>query len=401
MLKNRPVTHYCMATGSSQGLFTVLLTEEGEGQWLSLIAFVMVMILGAALIQVADVIPSGTENHPTLPDGSSILSMDFAEDGSSLAVIDDSGTNRLFRIQGSSVVEISLLSEPTVVSSFGSDWLVGGESGLLVRIVGEDITSIPILQAEDKVLDLHAEDGSSGWILIERGQNVELRTFDSRIQNPLSFADTGDSSITLTGFDVDNSGNSAIVRGISSVFSNPASPSDIGEVLFVASASLGFAPEATLVQHSIGAAYHSVHISDDPNLMGFAVSSDRLTLIGDDLSVSSEINIGGGSASTVDSEGKLWVFGEQSNVIIIHVDGSIQSLSIQSPQDFPAQSALSNGDSIHVIYNGDRLLIIDSTSLSNPILRPSLLFDGIFLAIAAGACLVLARNFQVMGFDAW
>ena len=88
-------------------------------------------------------------------------------------------------------------------------------------------------------------------------------------------------------------------------------------------------------------------------------------------------------------------------MIIIHVDGSIQSLSVQSPQDFPAQSALSNGDSIHVIYNGDRLLIIDSTSLSNPILRPSLLFDGIFLAIAAGACLVLARNFQVMGFDAW
>ena len=164
------------------------------------------MILGAALIQVGDTVPSGTENHPPLPDGSSIVSMDFAEDGSSLAVIDDSGTNKLFRIQGSNVAEISTSSEPTVVSSFGSAWLVGGESGLLFRIVGEEITSIPILQAEDKVLDLHAEDGSSGWILIERGQNVELRTFDSRIQNPLSFAaDTGDSSITLTGFDVDNS----------------------------------------------------------------------------------------------------------------------------------------------------------------------------------------------------
>ncbi|MEC7435949.1 MAG: hypothetical protein VYB27_02625 [Candidatus Thermoplasmatota archaeon] len=391
-----------MATSPSQGLFAVLLTEEGEGQWLSLIAFVIVMILGAALIQVADVIPSGTENHPTLPDESSILSMDFAEDGSSLAVIDDAGTNRLFRIQGSSVVEISLLSEPTVVSSFGSDWLVGGESGLLVRIVGEDLTSIPILQSGDKVLDLHAQDGSSGWILIEREQNVELRTFDSRIQNPLSFAaDIGDTSVTLTGFDVDDSGNSAIVRGISSVFSNPASPSDIGEVLFVASASLGFAPEATLVQHSIGAAYHSVHISDDPNLMGFAVSSDQLTLIGDDLSVSSDISMGGGTASTVDSEGRLWVFGTESNVLILDSDGSVQSLSVESPEDFSPQSAVLNGDTILVAYNGDRLLVIDSTALSNPILRPSLLFDAIFLAIAAGACLVLARNFQVMGFDAW
>ena len=391
-----------MATSSSQGLFTVLLTEEGEGQWLSFIAFVMVMILGAALIQVADIIPSGTENHPSLPDGSSIVSMDFAEDGSSLAVIDDSGTNKLFRIQGSNVVEISTSSEPTVVSSFGSDWLVGGESGLLVRIVGEDLTSIPILQAEDKVLDLHAQDGSSGWILIERDQNVELRTFDSRIQNPLSFsADIGDNPITLTGFDVDDSGNVAIVRGISSAFSNPGSPTDIGEVLLVASASIGFAPDATLIQHSMGLAYHSVHISDSTNLMGFAVSSDQLTLIGDDLSISSEINIGGGSASTVDSEGRLWVFAEQSNVIILDVDGSIQSLSVESSEDFPAQSAISNGNNIHVIYNGDRLLVIDSTSLSNPILRPSLLFDGIFLAIATGACLVLARNFHVMGFDAW
>ena len=135
--------------------------------------------------------------------------------------------------------------------------------------------------------------------------------------------------------------------------------------------------------------------------MGFAVSTDQLTLIGEDLSVSSEISIGGGSASTVDSEGRLWVFGEESNVIILDADGSVQSLSVESPEDFSSQSAVSNGDTIHVIHNGDRLLVIDSTSLTNPILRPSLLFDGIFLAIAAGACLVLARNFQVMGFDAW
>ncbi|MEC7436830.1 MAG: hypothetical protein VYB27_07085, partial [Candidatus Thermoplasmatota archaeon] len=101
------------------------------------------------------------------------------------------------------------------------------------------------------------------------------------------------------------------------------------------------------------------------------------------------------------SEGRLWVFGAESNVVILDSDGSIQSLSVESPEDFSPQSAVMNGDTIHVIYNGDRLLVIDSTALSNPILRPSLLFDGIFLSIAAGACLVLARNFQVMGFDAW
>jgi len=391
-----------MATGSSQGLFSTLLTEEGEGQWLSLAAFVMVMILGAALIHVADVIPSGTENHPSLPEGSSILSMSFAEDGSSLAIIDDSGTKRLFRIQGSDSVEISLPSEPTIVSSSSSGWLVGGESGLLVRVVGGDTTSLPILQSGDRVLDLHAMDGSSGWILIERGPNVELRTFDSRIQNPLSFAaDIDDSSLTLTGFDVDASGNSAIVRGISSAFSNPGSPSDIGEVLFVASASVGFAPEITLVQHSIGAAYHSVHISEDSQLIGFAVSLDQLTLIGADLSVSSDIDFGGGSASTIDSEGRLWVFGEESNVVVLSADGSVQSLSVESPDGFYADSAVSNGGTLHVIHDGDRLLVIDSSSLTDPIRRPSLLFDSMFLAIAAGACLVLARNFQVMGFDAW
>ena len=182
---------------------------------------------------------------------------------------------------------------------------------------------------------------------------MELRTFDSRIQNPLSFAaDIGDNSITLTGFDVDDSGNAAIVRGISSVFSNPASPSDIGEVLFVASASIGFAPEATLVQHSIGAPYHSVHISDDPNLMGFAVSSDRLTLIGDDLSVSSDISIGGGSASTVDSEGRLWVFGDESNVIIIHVRWVYSKSQCSIPEDFPPNLHFQMEIRIHVIYNG-------------------------------------------------
>ena len=173
---------YCMARDTGGSFFSTLLTEEAEGQWLSLAVFLMVMVLGAALIHVADVIPSGTEHHP-FDDGSEIVSMAFADDGSSLAIVKKSGVNQLFRIQGSVLTEISLPSEPTVVSSYGTSWIVGGKSGLLVRVIGEDTTMLPILLEDDLVLDLHAVDGSSGWILIERGPNVELRTFDTRLSN--------------------------------------------------------------------------------------------------------------------------------------------------------------------------------------------------------------------------
>jgi hypothetical protein len=390
-----------MASGSSNGPFSSLLTEEAEGQWFSLAAFVMVMLLGAALIHVADVIPSGTENYP-LEEGKTIVSMAFGEEGVSLAVVEESGTNQLFRIQGSEVTLIPLPSEPLVVSSSETEWLVGGESGLLVRVSGVETTVLPLLLPEDRVIDLHAADGSSGWILIERGPNVELRTFDSRIQNSLSFAaDVDDESLLMTGFEVAPSGNTAIVRGLTSSFSNPASPSDVGEVLFVATASIGFAPDVILVQHGMGEPYHSVHISEDSSLIGFAVSNDHTTLIGADLSVSTVSELGGGSASIVDSEGRLWLFGEDSMVSVLSADGSIQTLSVESPENFLPESAISDGEILQVIHDGGHLLVIDSSSLTDPVRRPSLLFDGLFLAIAAGACLVLVRNFQVMGFDAW
>ena len=191
------------------------------------------------------------------------------------------------------------------------------------------------------------------------------------------------------------------MRGLTSSFSNPASPSDVGEVLFVATASIGFAPDVILVQHGMGEPYHSVHISEDSSLIGFAVSNDHTTLIGADLSVSTVSELGGGSASIVDSEGRLWVFGEDSMVSVLSADGSIQTLSVESPENFLPESAISDGEILQVIHDGGHLLVIDSSSLTDPVRRPSLLFDGLFLAIAAGACLVLVRNFQVMGFDAW
>ena len=390
-----------MASGKSRDIFSTLLTEEAEGQWLSLAGFVMVMILGAALIHVADVIPSGTEYHP-LEGDIKIVSMAFGDEDVSLAVVEESGTNQLYRIQGSEVTLIPLSSEPTVVSSYGDGWIVGGETGLLVRVSGLESTVLPLLQPQDVVLDLHAMDGSSGWILIERGLNVELRTFDSRIPNSLSFAaEIGSTSLSMTGFDVDSSGNTAIVSGISTSFSNPGSPSDVGEVLFVASASIGFAPQLNLVQHSMGEPYHSVHVSEDSNLIGFAVSNEHITRVGSDLSVSSLEDTNGGPASIVDSSGRLWVFGDESTEEVLDASGSLQTLSVESPEDFSPEFAISHADVLQVIHDGGHLLVIDSTSLTDPIRRPSLLFDGLFLAIAAGACIVLARNFQVMGFDAW
>ena len=81
--------------------------------------------------------------------------------------------------------------------------------------------------------------------------------------------------------------------------------------------------------------------------------------------------------------------------------GPLQTLTVESPENFSPEFAISHADVLQVIHDGGDLLVIDSTSLTDPIRRPSLLFDGLFLAIAAGSCIVLARNFQVMGFDAW
>jgi hypothetical protein len=46
-------------------------------------------------------------------------------------------------------------------------------------------------------------------------------------------------------------------------------------------------------------------------------------------------------------------------------------------------------------------LTLDTDDYTDPIARPGLLFDSIFLTIVLGTLLILGRNFYVMGFDAW
>ena len=100
--------------------------------------------------------------------------------------------------------------------------------------------------------------------------------------------------INLQGVEVDSTGTVALVRATSTTFSNPISSTSSGEVLLMASASLGSQPDVTLIQHGGGHPYHTLMISEHDDILGYAVSTDSAVMISDTGIVRSITGLEGG-----------------------------------------------------------------------------------------------------------
>ena len=76
-------------------------------------------------------------------------------------------------------------------------------------------------------------------------------------------------------------------------------------------------------------------------------------------------------------------------------------MRIDSPTGENPRMVSSDSGLLRIVYDDSSALTLDTDDYTDPIARPGLLFDSIFLTIVLGTLLILGRNFYVMGFDAW
>ena len=375
--------------------------EADTIQWIPIAAFIGILLIGAGVIQSANGMP--TEAAIDLfSDDVEVIDIAYSESVGA-AIVSDNGVNTLHTFEGDVPAPVPLDSSPNSISSSTTGWFIGGDEGMLVHLSGETITQLDVLASTDTVIDAVAVDNRSGWVIIERDSEIQLRTFDlDHTPTSLSLAATLPSDdIALAGIEVDSTGTIALVRATSNAFSNPISSTSSGEVLLMASASLGTQPDMTLIQHGGGHPYHTLMISEHDEILGYAVSSDSAVMISDTGVVRSIADLEGGIAAALDSDCRLWILHEEQSISTYDMTNGVDSMRINSPTGENPRMVSSDSGLLRIVYDDSSALTLDTDDYTDPLARPGLLFDSVFLTIVLGTIMILGRNFYVMGFDAW
>ncbi|MFL2978397.1 MAG: hypothetical protein DBX05_01470 [Candidatus Poseidoniales archaeon] len=375
--------------------------EADTIQWMPIAAFIGILLIGAGVIQSSNGMP--TEAAIDLfSDDVEVLDIAYSESVGA-AIVSNNGVKALHTFEGDVPSPIPLDSSPNSISSSPTGWFIGGDDGMLVHIIGETVTEVDILASTDTVIDAVAVDNRSGWVIIQRDSEIQLRTFDlDQTPTPLSLAAALPSDeITLTGIEVDSTGTIALVRATSSSFSNPISSTSSGEVLFMASASKGSQPDVTLIQHGGGHPYHTLMISEHDEILGYAVSKDSAVMISDTGVVRPITDLEGGIAAALDSDCRLWILHEEQSISTYDMANGVDSMRIDSPTGENPRMVSSDSSLLRIVYDDSSALTLDTNDYTDPLARPGLLFDAVFLTIVLGTIMILGRNFYVMGLDAW
>ena len=169
----------------------------------------------------------------------------------------------------------------------------------------------------------------------------------------------------------------------------------------MASASLGTQPDVTLIQHGGGHPYHTLMISEHDEILGYAVSSDSAVMISDTGVVRSIADLEGGIAAALDSDCRLWILHEEQSISTYDMTNGVDSMRINSPTGENPRMVSSDSGLLRIVYDASSALPLDTDDYTDPLARPGLLFDSVFLTIVLGTIIILGRNFYVMGFDAW
>lgn len=304
----------------------LLLQEESEDQWFYFGVFVAVLLIGAAWLQVASVIP-GVAAVGMLEEGESLEDIAWSSDGSQALLLVENGLETELRSlddSGQSLVASEGFT-PLSISRIGDEWIVGGTRGALASWDGEDtltdITPSWPEGPEGDVISVSANSASSGYLLSRDPYgHVQMHAFDA--DNVSEGVASPMQSSEMISVHSDPTGASALVIGYDMSLGNPTLGKS-GEVLLRVTGSPRQPLSISMLHHSAGGLLHTVTWVNDAHWGGevaaLIAGSSSTLVMHDDMSISQLLGLGGSAGAAVDSSGTFW-FASTDATELISVD---------------------------------------------------------------------------------
>lgn len=291
----------------------LLLQEESEDQWFYFGVFVAVLLIGAAWLQVAAVMP-GVAAAGMLEENENLEDIAWSSDGSQALMLVENGLSNELRSlddSGPSLMAVAGFT-PLSISRAGDGWIVGGSRGEMAKWSGSGLFT-PIEPSwpglEGDVISISANSADSGWLLSRDSEGlVRVHAFDA--DNVSEGAVSPMDSSEMLSVHSDPNGASALVLGYDMTLGNPTL-GKWGEVLLrVTGSPRQGGPTVSMLHHSPGGLLHTVVWVDDAHWGGQVdalVAGHSSTLVLPQDSGPAQLQgLSGSAGAAIDSSGTFW-----------------------------------------------------------------------------------------------
>ncbi len=290
----------------------LLLQEESEDQWFYFGVFVAVLLVGAAWLQVAAVMP-GVAAAGLLEEDENLEAIAWSSDGSQALMLVENGLDNELRSlddSGPSLMAVAGFT-PLSISRAGDGWIVGGSRGAMASWSGSGLFT-PIEPSwpgpEGDVISISANSADSGWLLSRDSEGlVRVHSFDAA--NVSEGAASPMDSSEMLSVHSDPMGATALVLGYDMTLGNPTLGKS-GEVLLRVTGSPRQGLSVSMLHHSPGGLLHTVIWVDEAHWGGQVdalVAGHSSTLVlPQDAGPAQLQGLSGSAGAAIDSSGTFW-----------------------------------------------------------------------------------------------
>ena len=406
-------------------LKTMLSQSRQDGQlWVGL-GFVAAILIGAVLI-------AGSRNLPGVsltmmdPDGNLEAAASLPDGNSAALIIQDSGTNVVRLLDGTSIELPSGFGAPEAIDGYEGGWLIGSDTGEIARCTSPDglCTNLELNwagndQDDVKITGIHATSASEGVVFTESSRSVFTGgTTDGNTTEATDPADiTGvrafGNGVMSQSKSLDDIGHllrsfavldDRTLVGVGDVQPNPALLPN-GEVVYSIKLNslAGMKPTTTtMVMYSnTGSSHTAIEYPDDglvenvDVVIGLSSATVLASMDNDgDINLKS-VPSSGSSALAIDDNGRIWlaspVQGEKLIGIIDDRSGSSTEWKRMAHTSVNEAVGVSAGEEVHFIggSSGVDQMTVDPDVMSSVFRNTIMLSQLIFILVALTATVSL------------
>ena len=362
-------------------LFT-FVDSPRERPWVSMGALAIFILLGAAWVNQAQVLPGVSVSETGLSDPIVDVIWDADGDQALALVQSDSGMELMTRSSDGTWSDVDCGCNVTAIGGSENQWVAGGEDGWFgVMGAGSSNIATRSLIWPGSPPDIISLDGDidSGWLIVQSGATRTVHTWSAL--DVSAGASYPIPEIVLDEIEVVTGGALIIGHDISS---NPALGLS-SEVLLDAAGNSSGSPQLVLLHRGAGAPFHTIIPTEQSSFIAIVGGGDAIYGVTKDRNIHRIAGSIGIETLAIDSDGMLWFDGGNG---LSHMEiGDSEPTLVTPPSGTPSDltvAANSGGNIVMFSEDGSTRVTIDASAQHSLLRSLSLLGDLMLLLTFVG-----------------